>query len=94
MAGRLTGALLALCLGGIAIGPAAAQRVDLAGLDAAMPGPATRVLVLGSVHLSHGGPADGVAPESLAPVLDRLAAFRPEVITIEALSGETCVLIR
>lgn len=94
MTGRIAGALLALVLGGMASGPAAAQRVDLAGLDATMPGPATQVLVLGSVHLSHGGPADGVAPVALAPVLDRLAAFRPEVITIEALSGETCVLIR
>jgi hypothetical protein len=31
-------------------------------------------------------------PGSLDPVLDRLAAFNPDVITIEALSGEECDL--
>ena len=43
---------------GLALSPAAfAQpRVDLSGLDAAMPGPRTQLLVLGSVHLSQGGP--------------------------------------
>lgn len=91
---RIAGALLALALGGLADGTAAAQRVDLAGLDAAMPGPPTRVLVLGSVHLADASPAEGIAPAALAPVLDRLAAFRPEIVTIEALPGETCVLIR
>lgn len=94
MQGRIAAALLALGLGGMAGGSVAAQPVDLTGLDAGMPGPPTRVLVLGSVHLAQDAPADGIAPAALAPVLDRLAAFRPDIITIEALSGETCVLIR
>jgi hypothetical protein len=49
------------------------------------------VLVLGSVHLRDK--PDGFKPESLDPVLDRLAAFKPDIITVEALSGETCDLV-
>lgn len=71
--------------------PAMAQaQVDLTVLDQGMPGPRAQVLVLGSVHLS-GMPKD-FRPDSLDPVLDRLAAFRPDIITIEALSGEECDL--
>lgn len=68
----------------------AAAQVDLSTLDAEMPGPRTQVLVLGSVHLS-GMPKD-FKLESLDPVLDKLAAFEPGVITIEAISGEQCDL--
>lgn len=72
-------------------GPAVAQaQVDLTVLDQDMAGPRAQVLVLGSVHLS-GMPKD-FRPESLDAVLDRLAAFKPDVITIEALSGEECDL--
>ena len=80
---------------GLALSPAAfAQpRVDLSGLDAAMPGPRTQLLVLGSVHLSQGGPKT-FDPAALQPVLDRLAAYRPDIITIEGLSGETCEVMR
>lgn len=74
------------------IGPAAAQsQVDLSTLDTGMAGPRAQVLVLGSVHLS--GMPKSFKPESLEPVLDRLAAFKPELITIEAMSGETCDLV-
>jgi len=73
------------------IGPAMAQpNVDLSELDTGMAGPRAQVLVLGSVHLS--GMPKSFKPESLAPVLDRLAAFKPEIITIEAISGEGCDL--
>lgn len=71
--------------------PAVAQaQVDLTVLDHDMAGPRAQVLVLGSVHLS-GMPKD-FRQESLDSVLDRLAAFKPDVITIEALSGEECDL--
>ncbi len=50
-------------------------------------GEPTQVLVLGSPHLS-GAPAD-FDPAVLGPLLDRLAAFRPDIIAIEALSGES-----
>ncbi len=62
----------------------------LSRLDKDMPGPRTQVLVLGSIHLS-GLPKE-FNPTALGPVLDRLAAFKPDVITIEALSGESCDL--
>ncbi|HEY6941481.1 DUF5694 domain-containing protein [Dokdonella sp.] len=64
--------------------------VDLSTLDASMAGPRAQVLVLGSVHLSGMKQLD---PASLDPVLERLAAFKPDVITIENLSGEQCDLL-
>lgn len=71
--------------------PVAAQaQVDLTTLDRDMVGPRSQVLVLGTVHLS--GMPEGFRPESLDGVLDRLAAFRPDIITIETESGEECDL--
>lgn len=73
-------------------GPAMAQpKVDLSKLDTGMAGPRAQVLVLGSVHLSEM--PKSFKPESLDPLLDRLAAFKPELITIEAISGEGCDLV-
>src|SRR5690606_1398837 len=66
----------------------ASAQVDLSTLDDNMAGPRARVMVLGTVHLSDM-PED-FQPESLDPLLDRLAAFKPEVITIEQISGESC----
>lgn len=85
-------AALALCL---SLPPLAfaQERVDLSALDAGMPGPRTQVLVLGTVHLSQGGP-ETFDPAALEPVLQRLAAYKPEVVTIEGLSGETCEIMR
>lgn len=78
-------------LGIIATFPLAAQaQVDLTALDRDMVGPRAQVLVLGTVHLN-GMPA-GFNPASLDGVLDRLAAFRPDIITIEMESGEECDL--
>lgn len=68
-----------------------AQRVDLSTLDDGMRGPRTQVLVLGSAHLSEM--PEGFRAESLQPVLDRLAAYHPDIITIESLPGEQCDLI-
>jgi hypothetical protein len=47
-----------------------------------------RVLVLGSPHLSQL--PTKLDSKLLDPLLDRLAAFKPEVITVEGLSGEEC----
>lgn len=64
----------------------------LSTLDDDMPGPRTRVLVLGTVHLAQGdAPLD---PASLDGLLQRLARFDPGIITIEAMPGETCDLMR
>lgn len=68
----------------------AGAQVDLKGLDRDMTGPRTQVLVLGTVHLSELPP--GFDAAALKGVLDRLAAFRPDTITIEAVSGEECDL--
>lgn len=71
-----------------AFGAQAQHRLPV--LDQKMPGPRTSILVLGSPHLS--GIQQPIAPERLLPLLDRLAAFGPEVITVENLSGEQCDL--
>jgi hypothetical protein len=71
--------------------PLAAQaQVDLTGLDRDMAGPRAQILVLGTVHLRAMPP--GFNPASLDGVLDRMAAFRPDIITIETESGEECDL--
>ncbi|WNG46928.1 hypothetical protein F0U60_24460 [Archangium minus] len=75
----------------IAALPFAAQaQVDLAALDRDMAGPRAQVLVLGTVHLRDM--PKGFNPASLDGVLDRLAAFKPDIITIEEESGEECDL--
>src|SRR5205085_135579 len=51
----------------------------------------TNVLVLGTPHLSG---VDGLRPEWLEPLLGRLAAWKPQLITIEGLSGPECFLLR
>ena len=71
--------------------PLTAQaQVDLTTLDRDMAGPRAQILVLGTVHLN-GMPA-GFNPAALDGVLDRLAAFKPDIITIETESGEECDL--
>lgn len=54
----------------------------------AIAGAPSQVLVLGTPHLSGMPPT--FRAELLEPLLDRLAAFKPQVITIEALSGQDC----
>jgi hypothetical protein len=68
----------------------AQAQVDLKTLDRDMVGPKAQVLVLGTVHLN-GMPA-GFKAEALAGVIDRLAAFKPDIITIEQEPGEDCDL--
>ena len=76
--------MLAACLACTTPLPARAQQPDLTGLDDGMVGPRTRMLVLGSVHLRE---QKDFRAEALAPLLDKLAAFGPEVITIEAIAA-------
>jgi hypothetical protein len=79
----------AVLIAAVALGGAANAVEPLVG-----PWPVddpTQVLVLGTPHLS------GIAhlePAWLEPLLDRLAAWRPTVITIEGLSGPECDLLR
>jgi hypothetical protein len=67
----------------------AAQAAPLIGpWPVADPSP---VLVLGTAHLSSIEKFD---PAWLEPLLDRLAAWKPQLITIEGLSGPECYLLR
>ena len=51
-------------------------------------GQPAQVLVLGSPHLSQF--PKKLDPALLEPLLNRLARFKPDVITVEGLSGEEC----
>lgn len=89
-AGRVIARLAALgaALGGVAAG---AQGFDPRA-HRVFAGPPSQVLVLGTPHLS--GLPKTFQPEDLAPVIDRLARWRPDAITIEALSGPQCEELR
>lgn len=78
-----SGLLLALPL-------AAQAQIDLTALDREMAGPRAQVLVLGTLHLS-GLPAS-FNPTALDGLLDRLAGFRPQIVTVEDEPGEECDL--
>ena len=80
----LIAAAAALVLAGSAD---AEPAFDPRGFRADVQGPPTRVFVLGTPHLFGAG--DGFDPANLEPLLQRLAAFRPDVIAIENLSGES-----
>ena len=69
---------------------ASAQAIDIA--DAAVREPHTEVLVLGTAHLSQL--PEGTDPALFDPVLDRLAAWNPELIAIEAIGGAQCDYLR
>ncbi|HSI46952.1 MAG TPA: DUF5694 domain-containing protein [Ideonella sp.] len=74
----------------LAVVTQAQAQVDLASLDRDMVGPRAQVLVLGTMHLREL--PQGFDPATLQGLLDRLAGFRPDIITIEALPGEECDL--
>jgi len=83
---------LALALAtGLAWSGLARAQVDLSVLDDDMAGPRAQVMVLGTVHL---GQMDGeFGPQAMEPLLAKLAAFAPDIITIEDISGEGCDLL-
>lgn len=55
-------------------------------------GPPSQVLTVGSTHL--GQIKVVVAPQMLAQLLDKLAAFKPDIITHEGRSGEQCDVLK
>ncbi len=61
---------------------------DPGTLKGNVAGTPNETLVLGSPHLS--GLPDEFAPQSLEPLLARLAAWKPTIIAIEAVSGPDC----
>lgn len=61
------------------------------GLNPPVAGERTQLLTLGSAHLSE---FKTMTPAMLDPLLDRLARFRPSIITHEGVSGEQCDMMR
>ncbi len=59
--------------------------------DAPISGPKSRVMTLGTMHLSEHA---GWTPAMLEPLLARLTAFAPALITIEGLSGQQCAALK
>jgi Family of unknown function (DUF5694) len=55
-------------------------------------GAPTQVLTIGSTHI--GQLKNPVSPEMLTPLLDKLAAFKPDIITHEGISGEQCDILK
>ena len=55
-------------------------------------GPPTQVLTIGSTHL--GQLKTTVTPAMLTGLLDKLAAFKPSIITHEGISGEQCDVLK
>jgi hypothetical protein len=66
--------------------------VDFRTWRGAITGPTTKVATLGSIHLSKLG--KDYDPTPLGALIDKLAAFRPDIITHEGLSGEQCELVK
>src|SRR5690606_27433202 len=79
--------IAAALLAAVIAAPAAAQTrpFDPREYQRQHVGAPTQVLVLGTMHLS--GTPETFDPAVLDPLLDRLAAFAPDAITIEALPG-------
>lgn len=84
------GALIALSTP--AISQAFEPAFDPSKLKLDAKAQANEVLVLGSPHLS--GWPEGLKADALSPLLDRLAAWKPRSIAVEALSGADCDTMR
>lgn len=65
--------------------------VDLRGVDPALMVEPTKIMVLGTAHLAN---YEGITPAALEPLIDRLAAYAPDVITTEDMRGEVCEILR
>jgi len=68
------------------------NSLNFSGVDPALTVPPTQIMVLGTVHLSNY--RDDLTVDDLEPLLDRLEAYAPDVITIENSSGKTCNRVR
>lgn len=83
----------AIAISSSAIGATDYQpRFDPSRLKGPAVGVRNEVLVLGTPHLS-GLPAH-FAPTSLNLLIERLASWKPQIITVEALSGAQCDMMR
>ncbi|MEN5209570.1 DUF5694 domain-containing protein [Stenotrophomonas terrae] len=87
--GVVTGSLLALAM---LAQTAQAQRFDPGAHKGPQQGVQNEVAVLGTMHLARL--PETFDPSSLAPLIDRLAAWRPQAIAIEVVSGQQCDTLR
>mgnify|MGYP003298197015 CR=1 FL=1 len=72
--------------------PAFAQYEPPLGARHVVAGPRTSMLTIASTHLSaHSGKW---SKDWLEPLTQRLVAYRPELITVEQLSGSQCETMR
>ena len=76
----------------LAAAPCLAQYTPPLGPHPQVAGPHTSMLTLGSTHLSRH--SDQWKTAWLEPLLARLVAWRPQVITVEQLSGAQCETMR
>jgi hypothetical protein len=70
----------------------APSAIDPSSWRGEIVGEPTRILNLGSAHLGQLNPPPSA--DLLEPLIDRLVAFRPDIITQEGVSGEQCEAIR
>lgn len=91
MRGRnvLIGTLLA---GGMLAGTVQAQAFDPGAHKGPQHGVQNEVMVLGTPHLS--GMPKTFDPSTLDALIDRLATWRPQAISIETVSGQQCDTLR
>ena len=82
--------LLAACA--LSTAGAAQPVFDPATLKGPAAGPPGELLVLGSPHLA--GLPESPQSASLGPLIERLAAWKPQMIAIESLSGPQCAYLR
>lgn len=83
---------VSLCLLSLSADAVAEPQVfDPRSWKKTIAGPPTEVAVLGTMHLAQL--PNKLEPAALGLVLDRLAAFKPTIITIEAMTGEGCDLV-
>lgn len=75
------------------VAQAAEPMIDFSGVQEPLGGEPTRVLVLGTAHLSQL-PQGALNPGDLDLVLERLEAFAPDIIAIEAIGGRGCDELR
>jgi hypothetical protein len=85
----MCGLLITLVLG-VAASQAQTPAFDPRAWKGALAGPPTQVLTLGSTHLSQLPKTVTVNGALMVALLDKLAAFKPDIITVENVAGEQC----
>ena len=80
--------LLASCATDASFDASFDASLGFSGVDPALTVQPTQVMVLGTAHLS--GYKDDLTLDDLEPLLERLEAYGPDIITTEDSSGMTC----